>query len=243
MWDDIDYFGLGLFFLITLVTEIIGTIGGFGSSLFFVPVAQFFFSIQVVLALTGVLHVFSNIFKIILFRKSIDWKIAMGLGVSSVVMCVVGAYLTTVMDLSYAKVTLGVFLILLSSFLLIKPSFRLNPGITVQITGGGLAGFLAGFIGTGGAIRGLVLASFNLERNLFVGTSAAIDFGVDVSRTIIYLDNNYMSVEMLVYLPILLVASFVGSYFGKLLLQRMRPEFFRKLVLWLALAMGLALVI
>jgi len=242
MGDDVDYFGLGLFFLITLITEILGTIGGFGSSFIFVPVAQFFFTMQIVLALTGTLHVFSNISKIILFRKTIDWKIVMGLGVSSVILCIVGAYLTTVLDFSYAKTTLGVFLILLSSFLLIRPSFRLNSGIGVQIAGGGLAGFLAGFIGTGGAIRGLVLASFNLERNLFVGTSAAIDFGVDVSRTIIYLDNNYMSMEMLVYLPILLAASFAGSYFGKLLLQRMQPEFFKKLVLWLALAMGVALL-
>jgi uncharacterized membrane protein YfcA len=242
MSEDVDYFSLGIFFLITLITEIIGTIGGFGSSLFFVPLAQFFFSMQVVLALTGILHVFSNISKIILFRKTIAWKIVLGLGVSSVVMCIVGAYLTTVMDFSYARRTLGVFLILLSAFLLMKPQFRLMPGLGVQITGGGLAGFLAGFIGTGGAIRGLVLASFNLEQNLFVGTSAAIDFGVDVSRTLIYLDNNYMSMEMLVYLPILLVASFAGSYIGKLLLKRMLPEFFRKLVLWLALAMGFALL-
>src|SRR5205085_3033044 len=97
MSDDVDYFSLGIFFLITLITEIIGTIGGFGSSLFFVPLAQFFFSMQVVLALTGVLHVFSNISKIILFRKTIAWKIVLGLGVSSVVMCIIGAYLTTVM--------------------------------------------------------------------------------------------------------------------------------------------------
>jgi uncharacterized membrane protein YfcA len=243
MWDEIDYFGLGLFFFITLVTEVIGTIGGFGSSLFFVPVAQFFFSMQIVLALTGVLHVFSNIFKIILFRKTIDWKIVMGLGLSSVLMCIVGAYLTTVLDLAYAKVTLGIFLILLSAFLLIRSEFRLPPSLGVQITGGGVAGFLAGFIGTGGAIRGLVLASFSMERNLFVGTSAAIDFGVDVSRTIIYLNNDYMSADMVIYLPILLVASFVGSYFGKIILQKLRPEFFKKLVLWLALAMGITLLV
>jgi uncharacterized protein len=59
----------------------------------------------------------------------------------------------------------------------------------------GTAGLLAGHIGTGGAIRGLVLAAFNLEKGVFVATSAAIDSGVDLSRMIIYLRNNYLTAD------------------------------------------------
>ena len=52
------------FTVIALICEIIGTVGGFGSSVFFVPVAQFFFSLKIVLGLTAILHVFSNLSKI-----------------------------------------------------------------------------------------------------------------------------------------------------------------------------------
>ena len=41
-----------LFFLIALLSEIVGTIGGFGSSVFFVPLAGLFFDFHTVLALT-----------------------------------------------------------------------------------------------------------------------------------------------------------------------------------------------
>lgn len=100
-----------VFFLLTIIAEILGTIGGFGSSLFFVPLGQFFYDFQTVLALTGLLHVFSNTSKIILFRKTIDWKIVLWLGVTSLLFAVAGALLTNVVSFSYASLVLGLFLI------------------------------------------------------------------------------------------------------------------------------------
>jgi uncharacterized membrane protein YfcA len=73
-----------------LLSEILGTLGGFGSSLFFVSLSQFFFDFQTVLALTGLLHVFSNVAKIILFRKTIDWKLVLWLGVASTLFAIGG---------------------------------------------------------------------------------------------------------------------------------------------------------
>lgn len=48
---DSPYPALILFFILTLVAEILGTIGGFGSSLFFVSLSQFFYDFKIVLAL------------------------------------------------------------------------------------------------------------------------------------------------------------------------------------------------
>ena len=60
-----------LFFLIALLSEIVGTIGGFGSSVFFVPLAGLFFDFHTVLALTSILHVFSNAAKLVLFGRHV----------------------------------------------------------------------------------------------------------------------------------------------------------------------------
>ena len=91
-------------------------------------------------------------------------------------------------------------------------------------------------------MRGLVLASFNLEKNLFIGTSAAIDFGVDLARTIIYLDNQYLNRQHYIYVPFLIIASFLGSYLGKLVINKVSQETFRKIVLGLILIMGITLL-
>ena len=239
---DSNYSELILFFILALLAEILGTIGGFGSSLFFVSLAQFFFNFKTVLALTGLLHVFSNVAKVIFFRKSIDWKLVLWLGVSSTLLAIGGSYLTTLVDLQYAHLVLGIFLVGFSVFFFLKPDFTFSPTLKNSIVGGSVAGFLAGFIGTGGAIRGLILTSFNLEKNLFVGTSAAIDFGVDISRTVIYLDHQYLERSMWIYIPALFFASFIGSYLGKILLSKISQATFRKILLALVFVMGVFLI-
>jgi uncharacterized protein len=232
-----------LFFLLTLVAEILGTLGGFGSSLFFVPLSQFFFDFQTVLALTGILHVFSNSAKIILFRKTIDWKVTLWLGGASILLAIGGAILTKFVDFEYASLVLGIFLIAFSGFLFYKPDFVVPVSIGNSIISGGLAGFLAGFIGTGGAIRGLALASFNLEKSFFVGTSAIIDFGVDLSRTIIYVEGDYLQSSEYVYIPLLLIAAALGSYLGKIVLNTIEQDKFRRITLGLIFLTGLTMII
>jgi len=46
------------FFVIALLSEVIGTVAGFGSSVFFVPLAGLFLDFHSVLMLTSILHVF-----------------------------------------------------------------------------------------------------------------------------------------------------------------------------------------
>lgn len=231
-----------VFALLALLAEIIGTVGGFGSSIFFVPVAQFFFAMKTVLGITAVFHVFSNLSKLVLFRKTINWKLTLLFGMPSVLLVIAGAWLTTITSFKYDKITLSVFLIAFSSLMLIKPSFKISATVSSSIAGGSIAGFLAGFVGTGGAVRGLFLAAYNLEKNLFVGTSAAIDMGVDLSRAIIYVNHGYVTKENYYLLAILLVVSVLGSYLGKLLLNRINQEQFKKILLGLILGIGMVML-
>ncbi len=233
-----EYKSFALFFILTLLAEVLGTIGGFGSSLFFVSLSQFFFDFRTVLALTGLLHIFSNASKIFLFRNSIRWSLVLTVGISSLLFAICGAYLSATLESLYARLILGVFLLMFASFLLLNPAFSIKQTLLNSVSGGGVAGFLAGFVGTGGAVRGLVLASFNLEKNIFVGTSAAIDMGVDLSRTAVYLQHNYFTASYWIYIPMLMASSFVGSFIGKKVLGKLSQESFRTLVLALILLMG-----
>lgn len=49
-----------LFFVTTIISEVVGTVGGFGSSVFFVPLAGLFFNIHTVPTLICNRHVFST---------------------------------------------------------------------------------------------------------------------------------------------------------------------------------------
>jgi uncharacterized membrane protein YfcA len=231
-----------VFLLAAFICEVLGTLGGFGSSVFFVPVAGLFFSFNMVLAITGILHVFSNINKLILFRNSINRELLLFYGIPGVILVIGGAWLSTNTSFNLAEISLAAFLIIFSSTLLLYPGFKFSPTPKNAVMSGAVAGFLAGFNGTGGAIRGISMAAFNLEKNTFVATSAAVDLGVDVSRSSIYLSNNYFDLRYWYFIPLLLVISFAGSWTGKILLNKMPQEKFRQLVLLLILLIGVLML-
>jgi uncharacterized membrane protein YfcA len=228
-----------LFFLVALLSEIVGTVAGFGSSVFFVPLACFFFEFHQVLALTSILHVFSNAAKLVFFGRHIRLRLLLLLGIPSVAAVIAGAYLSTKLTFRFDQLILGLFLVVFSLFLLCKPSVKISATKLNAVSAGGVAGFLAGLIGTGGALRGLALTAFNLEKGVFVATSAGIDSGVDFSRMIIYLRSGYLAPNSLLYVAGLLVIAFVGSYLGKLALSHINQKYFRQIVLSFVLLIGL----
>ena len=232
-----------VFLFLAFLSEIVGTIGGFGSSVFFVPMAQFFLDFKTVLMLTAILHDFSNTSKLFLFRKNVNRRLLILYGIPSTVFVILGAWLSNFLQFQYAELALGIFLILFSGFVFMYPAFRVSTTKASAISGGTVAGFLAGLIGTGGAIRGMSLAAFNLEKNTFIATSAAIDFFVDASRTVIYFANGYFDWKYLSYIPFLFGAAFLGSYAGKVLLKKISQETFRKIVLFLLLMIGITMVV
>src|SRR5690349_6909954 len=127
-----------LFFVIALLSEVIGTVAGFGSSVFFVPLASFFFDFHQVLALTSILHVFSNAAKLVLFGKHVQFRLLLLLGIPSVVGVIIGAFLSTRLTLRFAELVLGLFLIAFSLFLYRNPTAKISANKTNAITAGGV---------------------------------------------------------------------------------------------------------
>ncbi len=227
-----------IFLLLSLVAEILGTIGGFGSSVFFVPIGNYFLDIKSVLGITALFHLCSNVSKIALFRHGFDKKILINLGIPSIILVAGGAVLSKYINKNYLELGLSILLIFLGLFFLIAKKMVLKPTRLNSWIGGGLSGFLAGFLGTGGAVRGVTLAAYNLEKEVFVATSALIDLGVDVVRSVIYIINGYVHIHDLYMIPFLLGVGFLGTYLGKLILKKIPQDKFRVIVLVLILLVG-----
>lgn len=238
-----SYEHIALFLLMVIVIEIIGTIGGFGSSMLFVPFASFFFDFQSVLGLTAAFHVLSNLTKLALFKEGIDRYLLIYLGIPSIIFVVIGAFISKSIESTLLEIILAIFLIVISLALLIKQDLKLKINKANTISGGVLSGFLAGLLGTGGAIRGIALSSFTLSASVFVATSAMIDLGVDLSRSVVYAFNGYIHWEELKWLPALLVTTIIGTWIGKRLLNKISAERFRTIVLLLICATGVGSLI
>lgn len=234
---------LPIFIILSLLAEVLGTVGGFGSSVFFVPIANFFFDFQSVLGITALYHLSSNVTKIAFFKKGLDKTLVLYLGIPAVIFVLIGAYFSNYFDPVVLTYLLGFFLITLSLLFLIFKKLKVNPNIKNALIGGSLSGLSAGLLGTGGAIRGMTMAAFKLDKNKFIATSAVIDLGVDISRTIIYFLNGYVHKDDLYLIPVLLVVSIIGTWIGKKILHRISQDHFRNFVLVLILLIGILSVV
>lgn len=234
---------LPVFLLLALLAEILGTVGGFGSSVFFVPVANFYFDFQSVLGITAVFHLSSNLTKIAFFRKGLDKTLILYLGIPAVLFVSIGAFLSKYVNPLILGFVLGIFLIVLSLLFLVFKNIVIKNSKRNGIIGGVLSGLSAGLLGTGGAIRGITMAAFKMDKATFIATSAAIDLGVDASRTVVYFFNGYIHKHDLYLAPLLLVVAIIGTWIGKRLLRHFSQEQYRNFVLILIFLIGVASIV
>lgn len=232
-----------LFMFLALISEVIGTVSGFGSSILFVPVASIFFDFKTVLGITAIFHVFSNLSKIMLFREGVNKNIAIRLGAPAVICVMAGAWLTTFIPVKPMEIIMSIALIFLSIYLLKNFNRPIHQTNTNLYVGGAASGFLAGLAGTGGAIRGITLAAFQLPKSVFIATSALIDLGVDSSRAVIYLRHGYFHRQYWILIPFLILVSIAGSYLGKIILKSTSETLFRYIVVFVVIAVSILQVV
>lgn len=236
-WHDV------LLSLVALGSEFLGTLSGFGSSTFFVPIGVLFEKYNFILALTSFLHIFGNVSKLFLFRKSFNYVLLLKFALPSVILCGIGALLSKYISFGQLKLILGIFIMSLALVFLFKQKIVNSLTANNAVFTVAISGFLTGLLGTGGALRGIALSGIHIEKNAFVALSSGIDIGGDILRAGIYIYNDYFDWAHWFYIPLLIVAGYVGSYLGRLVLNRINQTQFEKIVMAFVFLSGLLLII
>lgn len=219
-----------LFWVAAFLSEIVGTVAGFGASTVFLPIALFFLDFKTALILVAIFHMSGNIGRITFFRHGFNRRLLLIFGVPSIIFTILGALLVTYASPEILKGVLGVFLIIFSLTSLIKPRFSFSPSTKNSFAGGSLSGFFAGLIGTGGALRGAFLTAFNLEKSVYIATTAAISLAVDLTRIPVYFGSGFLEQQFYYYIPILFMLAISGSFTGKKIVSKISQPMFRKIV-------------
>jgi len=229
---------LSSFLLLTLLSSIFGTGTGFGTSTIMVPALSLFLPFSQALLFAGIVHWFGDIWKMIFFKKGLDFKLILLFGIPGVIISFFAGYLPIVIPESLLKRSLGLFLSLYVAFIFLRPNWKAKASSRNAITGGVLSGFFAGLFGAGGAVRSAFLAGFDLPKSVFIFTSGAIGLLIDTGRVSQYLLsgvrlNSQLSITLLLCLPV----SLLGAYLAKILINYVPQKSFRALV-----SIGLLLV-
>jgi uncharacterized protein len=217
--------------LLTLTASGVGTLSGFGTSTIMVPVLTLFFPLPVTLLFVAIIHLFGDIWKMLLFRRGIEWRVILAFGIPGVALSFVGANLSVGVDTALLERLLGGFLLAYVAFLFFQRGWKLPRTTAFAATGGALSGFFAGIFGVGGAIRGTFLTAFDLAKATYIFTSGAIAFLIDTARLGTYLAQGVrleplMLYGMLAFIP----ASFAGAFLAKKVVDRIPQRAFRLVI-------------
>jgi hypothetical protein len=230
------------FFVAAVFSESLGTIAGFGSSTIFLPIAVHFYDFKTALVLVAIMHIFGNLGRISFFKRGLDTRVLLRFGVPSVIFTLSGALLVTHVDQATLKAILGVFLVGYALFAYGEAGIHIAPTLRNSLVGGSLSGFLAGLIGTGGALRGAFLTAFSLSKDKYIATAAAIALAVDATRIPVYFAEGFLGSAYYWYIPLLFISAIVGSLIGKRLVRSIPQARFRQVVLLAITIVGLKFI-
>ncbi|MDY9927995.1 sulfite exporter TauE/SafE family protein [Methanosarcina sp.] len=230
--------------LLTLLASIIGTLAGFGISTIMVPILLTVFPLPQTLLLVGIIHWFNDIWKMLLFRKGISWKLFLAFGIPGIFTSFIGSSLSLRISQEFLSKALGMFLIAYVIFIIFNRTFKLSERLSVAVSGGALTGFFAGIFGIGGEINAVALSAFNLEKAIYIATAGAISFLIDSTRIATYieggvkLDPDILS-GFLVFIPV----SLIGAMIGRKGIEKIPQEKFRNFVAVFIFLFGIKLLL
>lgn len=237
---------------------------GFGLGTLLLPVFAIFFPVDAAVAMTAVVHLFNNIFKLTVYGKHSERVVLLRFALPAIAAAFGGAYLLTwisdfepiavyemgsrVFEILPVKVLIAALMMTFAT-LEIHPQFQHLEFDRKYLTIGGLlSGFFGGISGHQGALRSAFLARAGLSKEAFVGTGVVIACLVDVSRLSVY-SRHLAASGALANWPLLTAATlsaFLGVFFGGRLLKKITMKTIQTVVsvmlFLLALGLGTGLV-
>jgi uncharacterized membrane protein YfcA len=227
---------------------------GFGLGTLMLPTFALLFPLPAAIAMTAVVHLLNNLFKLVLIGQHADKDVVIRFGAPAVLTAFVGALLLvrlSGLDPWFTYQIAGrtcevtpirlVVAVLMASFAAVEvgPGGRaLRFDRNYLPVGGLLSGFFGGLSGHQGALRSAFLIKCGLSKEAFIASGVAISCIVDVVRLGVY-GANYDFLSLGDRLPIVgaaVVAAFAGAFVGRRMLHKVSL----RVVQWVVAVMLLA---
>lgn len=232
-----------LLYLATVVAAALTLVAGFGLGTMLTPVFALAYDVKLAVSLVAVIHLVNNIFKLVLFRKHVDYSIVRRFGFISIVGAALGASLQLLIASRLIVIILAVFLMLFGLNELVPHKRQIRLPRKIDILGGFLSGFLGGMIGNQGAVRSAYLLNYKVSKETFIATATVIATIIDVTRIPVYVVAQHEALPQH-WLPVflLILVAMIGTLIGKRLLKRFTERQFRGTVATAIIAMGVLLL-
>ena len=245
--------------LAAFLTSGLTLFSGFGLGTLLLPVFALFFPVELAVALTAVVHLGNNLFKLALLGRHADKGVAARFGVPALLASYLGArtllWLTGLAPLySYhlaghefhllpVKLVVALLLVTFALLEFIPGSLRLSFAGRYLFLGGILSGFCGGLSGLQGALRSAFLVRAGLSAQAFIATGVLVACLVDVPRVLVYGSHFAAIIQggRRLLLGAAVASAWAGAYFSSLAVGQVGMGQVRNLVAGMLLLVALAL--
>lgn len=227
----------------SLIASLLTFFSGFGLGTILTPVFALYFDLKLAIAMTAVVHLLNNLFKLSLVRKEIDKKILWSFGIPAILFAFLGSWMMG--HLPHLKLVIGILIILFTLLELLPFFNKLEIETKYLKVGGALSGFFGGLSGHQGALRTIFLKKLNLSKESFIATGVAIACLIDFSRLIVY-KQTVSIMEMSANYQLIFIATlsaFVGAYLGSKLLKKITVHWLQYFISAALVFFGIAMVV
>jgi len=229
---------------------------GFGLGTLLTPVAAVFFPVATAVALTALVHLLNNLFKLATLWRDVDWAIAFRFGLPALLAAIPGALLLTRLSempqlatyellgrtgvVTPVKLAVGVLLIMFAFIEWFSMAKRVEIAPRHLPWGGLLSGFFGGLSGHQGAFRSAFLLHAGLDPPAFIASNAAIAAMVDVARLSVYGLNMSLLIDTVApgFVAAAALAAFAGVLVGRAGVRKVTIGVIQKLVAVMLLGIG-----
>jgi hypothetical protein len=247
--------------LVVLLGSVLSFFSGFGLGTILLPTFSLFFSIELAIFATAIVHFFNSFFKFTFIFRSINFRLLLKFGGTAIPFALLGAWILKKadksilliqydlpfyqQDVSLIQFSIGLVMISFAFVELFLKKKQFNTSDIGLYFGGALSGFFGGFSGHQGALRAMFLSKTNVTKEEFVATSSTIGLLIDLTRIGVYTSYIPILASSSIHFTLVaaIVVAFCGSYLGSKILQKTTMKVVQFLVSILLMSVGFLLIL
>jgi uncharacterized membrane protein YfcA len=222
---------LFLVLLGAFVVFVLSTLSGGGASLLLMPLVAVVVGVRSVAPVMTISIGLSSMSKVFLFWKYIDWKLFGWLFPSTIIGSILGANMFAILSTEYLQLLIGL--------LLISTVFQFNQKETPSkfkikawhfAPMGLVVSFLSGLIGGVGPLMNSAYLSYGISKESLLGTRSANAILLHLTKIVSYAYLGFVNPEVIKYGVMIGLSSILAVYVGRIILGKMSPLVFRRIV-------------
>ena len=194
---------------------------GLGGSLIIVPALGALLGTKEGIALGALLLAANNVAKVVAYRRTIPFRIALGVVVLTIAGAAIGGRL--LVDAPEGWVAPAVIASFIVALVFERRSLSRAQNVAAPVLAFG-AGATSGFSGTSGPLKGMALRNLRQDRLHFVGAASLVSLANDATKSAIYSEADLIDGQGLIVLalalPLMPLATLTGRHINSQIGER-----------------------